>query len=612
MILLHFFQVIVAVGVFTAVPATLAAARRDNLFSLVLLVVLFILMVEQRFRRVQRIGTDLTWSAARRLFQRSERQAELLALLFFIGETVVLRLGSLLRSIPGIGASRFTVDAAGVAVYLLHLVVVWTIAQRRGGSCISPAPGALAHILANLRFILVIVLPWLAIGGVHEFLLALPWPGLIAFLHSLPGQVAFYTLFLFLLYIPAPPLLCRLWECSPFDDGEMADEIRRYAAAQGIAFRRIVYWNAFHRTLLTAAVMGIVARFRYLLLTPALVQTLNREEILAVVSHETGHVRHRHMTLYMVFLIAFAAFSAVAVNPLALLLLRILPPSLLLYPNGDDNLWIPLLVGMLEISLFFFFIRYIFGYFMRHFERQADVFCFRSGVSPQAMVSAFTKLAEAIGPEAHAANWHHFSIPQRISFIRRCQEEPALIDRHARRVRRRMIAVWLVLFGCSAVGLLPFWAEWRQNIETSIGLRLFSYQLERMPDSAERHLLLGQYHYERREWEEARRSFEASLRLHPGDPEAANSLAWLLLTAPGYPRSAADRRRALELAAMAAAKMPRAAPILDTYAVACVAAGKYDEAVRAAEEAVKYAVENQDYYREQWRKIKARRDAPHE
>ena len=45
--------------------------------------------------------------------------------------------------------------------------------------------------------------------------------------------------------------------------------------------------------MITAAVMGLIKKFRYILVTQGLLQMLEPEEIDAVIAHEIGHVKKK-------------------------------------------------------------------------------------------------------------------------------------------------------------------------------------------------------------------------------------------------------------------------------------------------------------------------------
>ena len=61
--------------------------------------------------------------------------------------------------------------------------------------------------------------------------------------------------------------------------------------------------------MLTAGVMGLIKRFRYLLITPALLDLLEPEELKGVVAHEIGHVRKKHLIFYLGFFVGYVILT---------------------------------------------------------------------------------------------------------------------------------------------------------------------------------------------------------------------------------------------------------------------------------------------------------------
>jgi spermidine synthase len=79
-----------------------------------------------------------------------------------------------------------------------------------------------------------------------------------------------------------------------------------------------------------------------------------------------------------------------------------------------------------------------------------------------------------------------------------------------------------------------------------------------------------------------------ALRLEPTLPSARNNLAWLLATSPDA--SVRDPADALRLAeGLRQETREPTADLLDTLAAAYAAAGRFDEAIRSAEQAVALA-----------------------
>lgn len=89
--------------------------------------------------------------------------------------------------------------------------------------------------------------------------------------------------------------------------------------------------------------------------------------------------------------------------------------------EGDPAALVPLFVGIpLLIALFLYF-RFIFGFFMRNFERQADLYAYRvmGGAGP--LASVLEKIAWLSGDIRDRPNWHHFGIGQRIDYLKDCE-----------------------------------------------------------------------------------------------------------------------------------------------------------------------------------------------
>ena len=57
--------------------------------------------------------------------------------------------------------------------------------------------------------------------------------------------------------------------------------------------------------MLTAGVMGLVKKFRYILVTDALLNNLSSDEIDSVIAHEIGHVKKYHLQFYLIFFLGF-------------------------------------------------------------------------------------------------------------------------------------------------------------------------------------------------------------------------------------------------------------------------------------------------------------------
>jgi STE24 endopeptidase len=118
-----------------------------------------------------------------------------------------------------------------------------------------------------------------------------------------------------------------------------------------------------------AAVMGIVPRFRYILLSDLLLETMSDEQIEAVFAHEVGHVVHRHL-LWLVASLAGLMFVVCGPGQWIADGMELLAKN---HPWLTETSQAIFLMG-LALAVY----AMVFGYVSRRLERQADVFAART------------------------------------------------------------------------------------------------------------------------------------------------------------------------------------------------------------------------------------------
>ena len=163
--------------------------------------------------------------------------------------------------------------------------------------------------------------------------------------------------------------------------------------------------------------MGIWYKFRYLLVTPALINLLEENEIEAVISHEIGHAKKRHLFFYVFFFAGYMSVVYFLFDPLMLLIYSstILYRFSLVFGFAHDTT-ISTVFSFFLVTVFLLYFRYVFGFFMRNFERQADAYVFSTIGNAFGLISTFNKIIKYSGQSPDKPNWHHFSIKQRINF----------------------------------------------------------------------------------------------------------------------------------------------------------------------------------------------------
>lgn len=595
MIYTNFLFFIVAIAVFATAPAAGKSAFPSyiNIYAILLMILGFWHFNRYKFMKLRAAYLKreaVTIEEAKKVYFSAINIHMVFALFLFAGEVFLFDLKHFLVGAPVLGDLIVFVNSAGLAIFMLHLAIVWYWAYRAMGDVISLGKSAGDNVRSNTRFNLAIVIPWLMFLLIRD-LLAILFPALLAQLESsFLFHVVYFGLFLLIFAIFAPVLISRLWDCKPMENTEIKETITAFCRSRKVRFKQIMSWNALNGGLVTAGVMGLIYPFRYLMITPELMKLLNKDEIMGVVSHEVGHVKKKHLLYYLVFLMGFAVLGVGLIEWVLVLGFVVLPGSLI--ASGAYN------YISIFISLFFFIVyfRFVFGYFMRNFERQADMYCFEAGIDPNHLISSFEKLGGHVGDDGKKSNWHHYNIPQRIGFLRECMEAPQQIVKHNKKVKRALGIFLVSLFIVSAVS---FYAP--ADLNNHAREIWVQKRIEENPKDPQLYWLLGMVSYEMEKWEQAKNAYENALHLEYGQPQVLNNLAWLYLKCPD--ERLLNRRRALTLAEDAA-KLNPAPHVLDTLAEAYFQNSMYEEAFKAARQALLKAVENRKYHKEQLEKMK--------
>ena len=85
-------------------------------------------------------------------------------------------------------------------------------------------------------------------------------------------------------FVVAPVMLRRIWRTAPLEPGPVRDRLEALCNRIGLRFRAILVWHS-GGLMVNAAVMGIFRPVRYVLLSDALLSTMNQRQIEAVFGH---------------------------------------------------------------------------------------------------------------------------------------------------------------------------------------------------------------------------------------------------------------------------------------------------------------------------------------
>ncbi|MEE9516467.1 MAG: M48 family metalloprotease [Candidatus Adiutricales bacterium] len=570
-------------------------------------------------------------------YQRLMMRMSILAIVFFIIHIYFFGFKDLIQSIPLIGSSLALTGLAGLILFASYLSILWTVAYgpyaRLNRSRISRS----RFVLSQLRFNLPIILPWFLLSLGVDFIELMPQVGLKVWLTSGIGQIVFFLLFLGILAVVFPALIRYLWGLTPLPEGPHREAIEEFCSKHDFRFAEIMLWPLYEGEALTAGVMGLVRRWRYILITKSLLNVLDDEEMTAVLAHELGHVKRHHLLFYLLFFTGYLvlAYSLFDLN-FYFLLSTDWTLDILLADEGRQSTAVSLLFSLPLVLVMIVYFRFIMGAFMRNFERQADLFSFRLTGAIKGLVGSLEKIAHFSGQSRNLPSWHHFSVAQRVEFLEASQRQPSLADTHDRKVRRMILAFCLALVLVTGAGILVHERGLGEDIDRSVLLRVLKAQARRNPDNArvnqalgdtylrfslfdeavsaykrslelapnnaQTHLSLGDTYLKLSLNEEAITAYERALRLAPNNPIINNNLAWVLVTKEGGTQE--EKVWGLSLATKAA-RLNAAAFILDTLAEAFYVNGRPDLAVQTIDQAMSrlQAGESKEYYLKQRKKF---------
>ena len=248
-----------------------------------------------------------------------------------------------------------------------------------------------------------------------------------------------------------PWILVRLWGAKPLPAGPMHDELAAACSRTGVRVTAILHWPIQGGRMYNAMVMGVLPKMRYVLFTDDLLRDFPREERLAVLGHELGHARYRHLWIYLLFALVTMLASWMVRAPLEQWLdlwTKQLPASIQIDPDLRSGLVALILLGIQW--------RILFGWLSRLCERQADL----AGAelagdgNPQqgasAMQAALRDVARLAGVDPNSPSWRHHSITERVRFLALSEVNPLLVQHHHQLVQRTVIALVMLTLGLIA------------------------------------------------------------------------------------------------------------------------------------------------------------------
>ncbi|MBU0616087.1 MAG: M48 family metalloprotease [Planctomycetes bacterium] len=336
------------------------------------------------------------------------------------------------------------------------------------------------YLMFNLRHqVLFILVPMLLILAARDVIVHCePWLQAVSGHQVLPDVLL--GIAAVAVAIIAPTILRRVWVTQALPEVPLRDRLVHLCSKLRMRCREILIWHS-GGMIVNAAVMGVIAPFRYFLITDAMLEQMEDRRIEAVFGHEAGHVKRHHI----LFFLLFAFISGCLVT------------SLGYRSQGMDRTTYQIVIAMMAAALALKW-GILFGWISRCFERQADIYALRtlaaSGMpcriacrlhtseespnpgakreegDPLCQTAAhvfgetLNEVAVLNGIPTEARSWRHGSISSRSRTVIKLAQDPQATARFERRV-------YLVKVGIFVAALLSgLWAAWDLKLWTLLGI----------------------------------------------------------------------------------------------------------------------------------------------
>jgi len=413
----------------------------------------------------RRIRADRNDESASRLQALSTAAAHLLLVSCLVFSMVATSWVPLVRYQWGLNSPFLLDELVLMAPFLVAILAGWIAAYPgelvlRARGMGRSGWGLLSYLIFNVRHqLLLMAVPLTMVLLARD--LAEPNRRFLARLSGAPWAAeACVIATAGMMFLIAPLLMRYIWATAKLAPGQLRQRLETLCKRAGLRYREILLWRT-DGMVVNAAVMGLVGRVRYVMLSDGLVDTLAPQQVEAVFGHEAGHIKYHHLVFY----IFFAAATTLVVGGGLELCYRVLDVDL-----AEPELWALGGLGVMWLVSF--------GWVSRRFERQADLFGARCLVDGLIETGQEPNLSRAAAADIYAAtleriallngispesrSWRHSSIASRMAFVRRCSSESGVERRFSRNLLLiKVLLVAVTVFG-SLISAYLYWPmKWR-------------------------------------------------------------------------------------------------------------------------------------------------------
>lgn len=316
------------------------------------------------------------------------------------------------------------------APFLLSLVLAWIPLHYAHACTRGSGPTLRQQLSFNVRqYILTLLVPLAVIVGLMDLASAAAgaYGGAIVRQYA-GGAVAGAAVLAG--YALAPVLLVRLWKTTTLPPSPLRERLSELCRKASVKFRDIRIWETPGLMFLNAAVLGMTAQLRYVVVSRVLLESLPRPCVEAVFAHELAHAKKHHLAYYLVFALDFTLLMTVFERL-----------------SGAQELWPDIPYQCVTATAFLLYWGIGFGWLSRLFEREADMWGAEACGDAGLFASALAAITEMNGITPAARSWRHGSVRSRLEFVMRAAGDAKVREAFAAKagfVRMLLIATAVV------------------------------------------------------------------------------------------------------------------------------------------------------------------------
>lgn len=197
------------------------------------------------------------------------------------------------------------------------------------------------------------------------------------------------ALFQILIMYLAPAVILPLFnKFSPLEEGKLRTEIEQLARQENYQIKGIYVMDGSRRSTKANAALTGFGKLKRIMLYDTLLKQLDENEIVAVLAHEIGHYKFRHVIKFILLALGLSALILFVFS-------RLVHAPWLFKAFGIQHLsvYAGLICFMLLLAPFQRLESIFANRLSRAFEYQADAFAVQAAGNPEALITALKKLS---------------------------------------------------------------------------------------------------------------------------------------------------------------------------------------------------------------------------